>query len=93
MSIRFSLTSLILSVVIVLFSAGCGGGGGEGEAEFLVIFCQSNNGEPYRAAQNKRFEDLFAEHENVEFKIYDVQNRPTSRSLRSSRRSSSSRTS
>jgi ribose transport system substrate-binding protein len=40
---------------------------------YLVIFSQCNNGEPYRAAQNKRFEDLLAQHPEVKFVISDGQ--------------------
>ena len=39
----------------------------------LVVFSQCNNAEPYRAAQNKRFKELFASHPEIKFVIYDGQ--------------------
>ena len=42
-------------------------------ARRLVVFSQCNNAEPYRAAQNKRFEELFATHPEIKFVIYDGQ--------------------
>jgi ribose transport system substrate-binding protein len=39
----------------------------------LVIFSQCNNGEPYRAAQNASFKQLWGQDPNVTFQIYDAQ--------------------
>jgi len=39
----------------------------------LVIFSQCNFGEPYRAAQNKLMEELWAKEPDVEFQIFDGQ--------------------
>ncbi len=39
----------------------------------LVIFSQCNFGEPYRAAQNKLMEELWAKEADVEFQIFDGQ--------------------
>lgn len=41
--------------------------------KYLVVFSQCNNGEPYRAAQNKRMEELFAAHPEVKLVIHDGQ--------------------
>ena len=67
---------IALFVVPMLYLAGCGGSGSDADAKYLVIFCQANNGEPYRAAQNKRFKELFADHDDVEFVISDGQAKP-----------------
>lgn len=64
------LLPLLLGAAMLLTS-GCGGS--NTDAKYLVIFCQANNGEPYRAAQNKRFEELFGERDDVELIIYDAQ--------------------
>lgn len=42
-------------------------------AEKLVIFSQANFGEPYRAAQNKLMEELWAEVPEVELQVLDGQ--------------------
>lgn len=39
----------------------------------LVIFSQCNFGEPYRAAQNKLMQELWAKEPDVEFQIFDGQ--------------------
>jgi ribose transport system substrate-binding protein len=39
----------------------------------LVIFSQCNNGEPYRAAQNASFKQLWAQDKNVTLQILDAQ--------------------
>lgn len=41
--------------------------------KYLVVFSQCNNAEPYRAAQNKRFQELFAKNPDVKFVISDGQ--------------------
>ncbi|MBL9136970.1 MAG: substrate-binding domain-containing protein [Verrucomicrobiales bacterium] len=41
--------------------------------EWLVIFSQCNNAEPYRAAQNRRMEELFTKVPGVKLAIYDGQ--------------------
>ncbi len=41
--------------------------------KYLVIFSQCNNAEPYRAAQNNRFQKLFEKHPDVKFVISDGQ--------------------
>lgn len=43
------------------------------EPKKLVIFSQCNNAEPYRAAQNARFKELWANYDDVEFEIMDAQ--------------------
>jgi ribose transport system substrate-binding protein len=46
---------------------------GLAEQKKLVIFSQCNFGEPYRAAQNKLMEELWANEPDVEFQIFDGQ--------------------
>lgn len=56
---------------------GCGPEGGPpgpgGAARRLVIFSQCNNAEPYRAAQNRRIEELLGGHPEVKLVIHDGQ--------------------
>jgi ribose transport system substrate-binding protein len=42
-------------------------------AKRLVIFSQCNNAEPYRAAQNKRLEELLSRDASIKLAIYDGQ--------------------
>ena len=42
-------------------------------AEKLVIFSQCNNAEPYRAAQNASFKELWGKYPEVEFEVMDAQ--------------------
>jgi len=69
------LISLACLLFLTALAVGCGGGSGDSnsDAKYLVIFCQSNNAEPYRAAQNERFEELFAGRDDIEFIIFDGQ--------------------
>lgn len=55
-----------------VFLAGCGEAGSAGGTR-LVIFSQCNNAEPYRAAQNRRMEELFGKLPNVRLVIHDGQ--------------------
>ncbi|MCB9768355.1 MAG: substrate-binding domain-containing protein [Candidatus Omnitrophica bacterium] len=41
--------------------------------QYLVVFSQCNNAEPYRAAQNKLMEKLWGDYDNVELEIMDAQ--------------------
>jgi len=68
--------------ILALFAVGCGPSeapsSGTGEAStggrtFYVVFSQCNNAEPYRAAQNKLMEKLWAEFPDVELEIMDAQ--------------------
>ncbi len=43
------------------------------EMKKLVIFSQCNNAEPYRAAQNARFKEMWSQHDDVDFEIMDAQ--------------------
>lgn len=43
------------------------------EQKKLVIFSQCNNAEPYRAAQNARFKEVWSQYDDVEFEIMDAQ--------------------
>ena len=44
-----------------------------GGSEYLVIFSQCNNAEPYRAAQNESFKKLWSMYPDVSFEITDAQ--------------------
>jgi ribose transport system substrate-binding protein len=41
--------------------------------EFLVIFSQANNAEPYRASQNDSFKALWGQYDDVKLEILDAQ--------------------
>ena len=45
----------------------------KGAKKYLVIFCQANSGEPYRAAGNKLMQELFSQYDDVELVIKDGQ--------------------
>jgi ribose transport system substrate-binding protein len=69
---------IVMFGAILLLANGCGDApvapGTLSPAErFLVVFSQCNNAEPYRAAQNRRFEELFSSHPEVTFVIHDGQ--------------------
>lgn len=71
---------VILALLGFGLFAGCGdsrGPSGDGKpatgVRYLVVFSQCNNAEPYRAAQNKRMEELFASHPEVKLVIHDGQ--------------------
>ncbi len=66
--------SSCLCVALAGLFAGCGPGGeSTGPRPHLVIFSQCNNAEPYRAAQNRRMEELFGAQPDVKLVIYDGQ--------------------
>lgn len=74
---RFQRILGILGTLVVTI-AGCGrqdtaSTPGGTTRERLVIFSQCNNAEPYRAAQNRRMEELFAKVPGVKLAIYDGQ--------------------
>jgi len=67
----------ILLFLPLLFCS-CGGGGSHNAAagspkQYLVIFSQSNNAEPYRAAQNARMEERWGSFPDVKLIITDAQ--------------------
>lgn len=67
-----------LATALVLMMTGCGEkapspGSTADSPKFLVVFSQCNNAEPYRAAQNKRLEELFSTHPEVKLVIHDGQ--------------------
>ncbi len=55
--------------------AGCGKSGetAAGKKQYLVVFSQCNNAEPYRAAQNAMMQELFAAYPDVNLVITDGQ--------------------
>jgi len=68
----FLSRALVVLPVVATMLFGCSRQK-ESSFQYLVIFSQCNNAEPYRAAQNKRFEELFAQHPEVKFVISDGQ--------------------
>jgi len=54
-------------------SSSASSGDAKAATKRLVIFSQANNAEPYRAAQNKLMEELFARDSTVELVVYDGQ--------------------
>jgi ribose transport system substrate-binding protein len=70
-----SMKKLLTAAIIILMAAGLAFGGGqkaEGRKK-LVIFSQCNNAEPYRAAQNASFQQLWGQYPEVQFEIMDAQ--------------------
>ncbi|GAK54443.1 periplasmic binding protein/LacI transcriptional regulator [Candidatus Moduliflexus flocculans] len=63
------LLSLGLIVVVVMLAVNLA----FAADKKLVIFSQCNFGEPYRAAQNKLMQELWAKEPDVEFQIFDGQ--------------------
>jgi ribose transport system substrate-binding protein len=68
----------VLALALLLFATGCNeaprsSGAGAPAERFLVVFSQCNNAEPYRAAQNRRLEELFSSHPDVKLVIHDGQ--------------------
>jgi ribose transport system substrate-binding protein len=67
---KFLLVAAILLIAgSLVFAAGQKGGSGKK----LVIFSQCNNAEPYRAAQNASFQQLWSQYPEVQFEIMDAQ--------------------
>jgi ribose transport system substrate-binding protein len=63
------VTVVLLAAASLVFAAGQKGGSGKK----LVIFSQCNNAEPYRAAQNASFQQLWGQYPEVQFEIMDAQ--------------------
>jgi ribose transport system substrate-binding protein len=67
----------VLAVVVILMIATslvfAAGRRATGDGKKLVIFSQCNNAEPYRAAQNASFQQLWAQYPEVQFEIMDAQ--------------------
>jgi ribose transport system substrate-binding protein len=63
--------SLVVLVVVGFLSVNAAFAAKSGKK--LVIFSQCNFGEPYRAAQDKLMQELWAKEPNVEFQIFDGQ--------------------
>lgn len=78
-----SLSSKTLWAVVAAALIGCAPKAGEQTTEgtteategkeFFVAFSQCNNAEPYRAAQNAKMTELWAQHPDVRFVITDAQ--------------------
>ena len=65
---------LVVAVILVIAaSLAFAGGQRAGSDKKLVIFSQCNNAEPYRAAQNASFRELWAKYPDVQFEIMDAQ--------------------
>jgi ribose transport system substrate-binding protein len=64
---------LLAAVVLLLAASMTFAAGQKGGAKKLVIFSQCNNAEPYRAAQNESFRQLWAQFPDVQFEIMDAQ--------------------
>jgi ribose transport system substrate-binding protein len=60
---------ILLAAASMVFAGGQKAGGGKK----LVIFSQCNNAEPYRAAQNASFQQLWGKYPEVQFEIMDAQ--------------------
>ena len=69
------MKKVLAVVIILLVTAGLVFAAGQraGDGKKLVIFSQCNNAEPYRAAQNASFQQLWAQHPEVQFEIMDAQ--------------------
>jgi ribose transport system substrate-binding protein len=66
---QFLVVVVLLLATSLTFAAGQRGGSGKK----LVIFSQCNNAEPYRAAQNASFQQLWGQYPEVQFEIMDAQ--------------------
>ena len=61
---------IILALVVLVGVSSCGT---NKEIKYFVAFSQANNAEPYRAAQNRLMEKLFAKYSDVHLVITDAQ--------------------
>jgi ribose transport system substrate-binding protein len=65
---------VVLMILSIAFTSVFAEGVKEQENEnYLVIFSQCNNAEPYRAAQNAKFQELWGQFKDVDFEILDAQ--------------------
>jgi ribose transport system substrate-binding protein len=65
---------VVLMILAIAFTSVFAEGVKEQENEnYLVIFSQCNNAEPYRAAQNAKFQELWGQFKDVDFEILDAQ--------------------
>ncbi len=69
---RFFRVYLIILLSLPLFTLSAAGRQDTPSGRYLVIFSQCNNAEPYRAAQNKSFLELWADYRDVRFEILDA---------------------
>ena len=68
---KFVTVCLVLAIVFTsVFAEGTAESSGD---SYYVIFSQCNNAEPYRAAQNARFEELWGQYDDVKLEIMDAQ--------------------
>ena len=61
---------VVLALVVLVGVMSCGS---HSEVKYFVAFSQANNAEPYRAAQNRLMEKLFAKYPDVHLVITDAQ--------------------
>ena len=64
----FARVVLALTVLVAVMSCGS-----HSEIKYFVAFSQANNAEPYRAAQNRLMEKLFAKYPDVHLVVTDAQ--------------------
>lgn len=77
---RKGIAMVVAAASMVALMSGCGdraadsaNGTKDAKPKYLVVFSQCNNAEPYRAAQNKRLEELFMQSPEVKLVIFDGQ--------------------
>ena len=56
----------VLALLVLVGVSSCGS---NKEVKYFVAFSQANNAEPYRAAQNRLMEKLFAKYPDVHLEI------------------------
>jgi ribose transport system substrate-binding protein len=71
---KFKGILVVLAVVVfALMPLLAEGTKEQAQENYLVIFSQCNNAEPYRAAQNAKFEELWGQYDDVDLEILDAQ--------------------
>ncbi len=68
-----TIAGVVLLAVLVSVTAFAEGEKDSSDDGYLVIFSQANNAEPYRAAQNDSFKELWGAYPDVTFEITDAQ--------------------
>ena len=67
---KWMLCTFVLAMMVLLGMLSCAS---RKEIKYFVAFSQANNAEPYRAAQNRLMEKLFAKYPDVHLVITDAQ--------------------